>query len=340
MVELRNGKQLLNTTGHDTSSRKSSASGKRDVESNLANKENNVNPAAAETGDAQAEVDKSKAKHAPGSNNATPDVKRKPIANKKRRRNSDEQPDESEAATTELVQNFVSSNEHQDPEGKPLKRTRKALEIEWDRSQLRDPRLTPERVILPRREEFDLTEEEEQFFKGPAANRPANKKRGFSQDEFRKEAKKNVSHCFHELYVCHEKGPNGSPTYDSAGFQLDYDKVAQWMKPKAYNKRAMVNGMEKELKREAIEEDRMVKAFFEGGKTPEGGMGIQGEDLLKDKVSKDLGIAFHKVTAAKVEEWATQGFPKADPRDYLPSTVTKEEQKRFRSLHSGSDLRK
>ena len=45
------------------------------------------------------------------------------------------------------------------------------------------------------------------------------------------------------MHICYKKGPRGSPTYDGAGFQLDYDEVADWMKPRAYNKKSMVGGM-------------------------------------------------------------------------------------------------
>ena len=223
------------------------------------------------------------------------------------------------------------------------KRTRKDLEIEWNRTQLRDPRSTAERVVLSRRSEFDLTEEEKEFFKGPSPERPKKKCRlnaGDKEEMFREGAKNNVAHCFHELYVCFDKGPKGSPTYDESGFQLDYAKVADWMKPKAYNKRSMMNGMDKALARGKSESEKMAKAFFEGGKAPEGDEGHYTDSLVKDRVSKDLGIAWHKVTAAKVEEWAGKGFPKENPRDYVLSTVTSVEKKRLMSLLSGASLRK
>ena len=156
---------------------------------------------------------------------------------------------------------------------------------------------------------------------------------------FREGAKKNVAHHFHELYKCYEKGPKGSQTYDEGGFQLDYHKVADWMKPKAYNKSAMVYGMERHLKRKEEEDARMMAAIFQGGKGPEEG-GIWLIELLKDKVSKDLGVAFHKVTPTTVEEWAAKGYPKEDPKSYVHSTLTKEEQKRFMSLLMGTSLRK
>ena len=232
---------------------------------------------------------------------------------------------------------------HFDVPSDSKKRSRKELEIEWDRSQLRDSRPTPERVVPPRRSEFDLTEEEKQYFKGPPPKRPKKKGRlnAFDKNEmFKEEARDNVSHCFHELHVCYDKGPKGSPTYDEAGFQLDYGKVADWMKPRAYNKSSMISGMDKAVKEQKDADSRMAAAFFEGGKLPEDDDGRYTIDLLKDKVSKDLGVAWHKISPAKVEDWANKGFTKENPRDYVRSTVTKEEQKRFSSLQGGCVLRK
>lgn len=38
---------------------------------------------------------------------------------------------------------------------------------------------------------------------------------------------KDQNYIFHVLYLCYERGPSEQPpTYDSAGYQLDYKKVA------------------------------------------------------------------------------------------------------------------
>jgi hypothetical protein len=223
------------------------------------------------------------------------------------------------------------------------KRTRKDLEIEWDRSQLRDPRPTPERVLLPRKSEHELTEEELNSFQNPVPEHLRKKGRlnAIEKDQlFREKTKANIARSFHDLYECFDKGPSGSPTYDEAGFQLDYSKVTDWMKPRAYNKSAMVNGMEKSVERRTEEAKKMAALFFEGGKFTDGEHDIRGEELMKDKVSKDLGIAIHKVTLAKVEEWAEKGFPKENAQDYIGSSLTKEERRRFMKMMSGASLRK
>lgn len=141
------------------------------------------------------------------------------------------------------------------------------------------------------------------------------------------------------MYACFKKGPDGRPTYDKAGFLLDYRKVADRMRPRGYNKKAIMNGMDRAIRQAEEEKEKMCAIFFRGGKPPKDG-GKHTVDLIKDKVSKDLGIAWHKITPTKVKYWAERGFPKENPRDYAGSTVTAEERKRFHSLQEGSKLRK
>ncbi|KAM0543653.1 hypothetical protein ACHAO7_009275 [Fusarium culmorum] len=94
--------------------------------------------------------------------------------------------------------------------------TEKDLEFDFDHSQIRDPRRTPGRVKRPRYEERDLSEEWLSKFHIPNHKIPHT----------------DPLYTFYDLHKCHQKGPNGSPTYDSAGFQLDYKKVKDWMKPR------------------------------------------------------------------------------------------------------------
>jgi len=227
---------------------------------------------------------------------------------------------------------------------KPRNPSRRDLEFDWDRTQLRDPRLTPGRVLPPRREEKDLTEEEKAFFKGPPPAWVLGKTRLSRADKdkiYEEEIRNNIAHPFHELHVCYEKGPNGSPTYDQSGFQLDYFKVAEWMKPKRINKnRAQrMRKQEKYTKKRADDLDRMNALFFLGGQGPSKGENSYVELLIKDKVSKDLGMPFHRIGVAEVEEWARRGFPREDPKAYVDATVTEEEKKRILFLLGGGSLR-
>jgi hypothetical protein len=48
---------------------------------------------------------------------------------------------------------------------------------------------------------------------------------------------------FQRLYICHDKERECSPTHDEGGFELDWEKVDDWIKPKSYNKSKMICGM-------------------------------------------------------------------------------------------------
>ncbi|RBR13532.1 hypothetical protein FVER53590_08480 [Fusarium verticillioides] len=140
------------------------------------------------------------------------------------------------------------------PDGQNPTLTEKDLEFVFDHSQIRGPRATPGRVKRPRYEERELSEEFLSKFHIP-------KHRNRHTDPL---------YSFYDLHRCHREGPDGSPTYDSAGFQLDYEKVAKWMKPVAYNKKSMVNGIERHLKRVKEETKKIYNCFFSDGKASGG----------------------------------------------------------------------
>jgi hypothetical protein len=118
----------------------------------------------------------------------------------------------------------------------------------------------------------------------------------------------NPQHMFYSLYQCHHKGRDGSPTYDSAVFELDYDKVAEWRKPQAYNNKTMVRNMGRALDRAESEEKRMFEQFFD--EMPEASIDTRRKmkDYDKDHVSKDLDIPWHQITSEKVKLWREKGF--------------------------------
>lgn len=144
-----------------------------------------------------------------------------------------------------------------------------------------------------------------------------------------------VSFC--RLYVCFDKGPNGSPTYDKAGFELDYNKVANWMRPKPYNKNSMVRGMEKTIEKRIREEKRMAEIFFEKGEAPIDSS-YRFADYWKDRVSKDLNVPWHKIGVEHFEQWEKSGFKKARKGEY--ENFSEPEKERMRRLHEGCTLRK
>lgn len=137
--------------------------------------------------------------------------------------------------------------------------------------------------------------------------------------------------------MCYEKGPKGSPTYDAAGFELDYEKVANWMRPKPYNKAAIMRGVDKNLNRKEIETTRMIELFWEPGAISSDEP-YYDTNYWKDRVSKDLGVPWHKVGVAEFEKWDKMGFPKAKKGDY--ENPSKEERDRMMRMMEGASLRK
>ena len=220
------------------------------------------------------------------------------------------------------------------PEAKP-RLTTPDLEFDYDRTQLRDQRATPGRVKRARMREYDLTEEFKQRFEIPKPVKPKGRLSRLEKDElFREESRLNPSATFQDLYICHGKGPDGSPTYDTAGFALDWHKVDNWMKPKPYNKKAMINGMERSLKRGATAREQMYSIFFTDGRAPD-----EAEDYMKDQVSKDLGIPWHQIGVPELRMWEEKGFQKQSAEEWW-HPPNKEERKRMGQMHSGCLLRK
>ncbi|KAK0107469.1 hypothetical protein ONS96_003282 [Cadophora gregata f. sp. sojae] len=133
----------------------------------------------------------------------------------------------------------------------------------------------------------------------------------------------------------HFTRPNGSPTYDKSGFQLDYNKVADWMKPTPYNKSRMVNGMEKAIAKSKTESEQMAEIFFEKGEAPTDSWKVStAKDYWKDR----LNVPWHKITADHFRKWEKKGFRKARRGEY--ENPTEGEKKRMMRLMSGDSLRK
>ncbi|KAI1645268.1 uncharacterized protein F4817DRAFT_360157 [Daldinia loculata] len=184
------------------------------------------------------------------------------------------------------------------------------LEFDYDRSQLRDPRLTPGRVRRPRWESFDMPEGFKERFYVPKPEKPRGQTKAIREHNLSEQ--KNLldpSEMFHDLYVCHKKGREGSPTYDAAGFQLDWEKVDSWMHPPSYTKSGVVSRMEKVVDKMEREERDMYKIFFVDGKLPDAEPTIVTE-YLQDHVSKDLDVPWHQIGPKHLVEWEKRGFPK------------------------------
>lgn len=191
---------------------------------------------------------------------------------------------------------------------------------------------TPGRVGPIKKEDFSLKPDIKPF-KGPPGHK-VRKTRQEKNEEYRQFAREHEDHIFHELYVCFDKGPSGSPTYDKQGFELDYWKVADWMGANLRRK-PNFDRMMAHFDAEKTDERRMAEIFFEEGSAPEDTTYV---DHWRDRVSKDLRVPWHKVWVKEFEEWERRGFPKAKKGEW--QHFLEQERKRVMDLHKGVNLRK
>lgn len=131
------------------------------------------------------------------------------------------------------------------------------------------------------------------------------------------------------MTVCLQKGPRGSPTYDEAGFELDYEYVRKSSRrPRPLGKRALARLKEKRKESERKKE-LMEASEGEGRKYPLGSW--------DDKVARDLGIAYHEVGFEEYEEWHKRGF-RRDKGEL--ENLDEDEKERLQRLMVGCALRK
>ncbi|KAI3336010.1 hypothetical protein F4824DRAFT_463130 [Ustulina deusta] len=214
------------------------------------------------------------------------------------------------------------------------------LEFDYHQSQLRDPRPTPGRVRRPRLEGWEVTEEFKQRFSLPKAERPKGRLSAYQRDLLSKEQTLlDPAQTFHDLHVCHKNGPHGQPTYDSAGFQLDFNEVAEWIKPKSYNKSRTVRGEERAVDRARREERELFESFFIPGDEPDWDNGTTAKHYIKDHILKDLGVPWHQIDAKRAREWLQNGFQKKKFSEWWREP-NEEEEKRMLKMMSGASLRK
>ncbi|KAK9419440.1 hypothetical protein SUNI508_07415 [Seiridium unicorne] len=242
-------------------------------------------------------------------------------SNPKRSKKSDSKPEDYKADNIELKPRLTTPD----------------LEFDYDRSQLRDPRPTPGRVKQPRMSY--ASEEWKSQFSIPKPEKPKGRLSRAQKDELDKQERPmDPSATFHHLYVCHRKGRDGSPTYDEAGFQLDWEKVNDWFKPRPYSRSSAVRGMERRLKRDEAERRTMFDMFFVDGKAP----ATHDADVtnhMRDHVSKDLGIPWHQIGPEQLKIWREKGFEKVEADEWW-RPPNDEERKRMLNMLSGASMRK
>lgn len=232
-----------------------------------------------------------------------------------------------------------SSEPQEAEEQQPLPRlTTPDLEFDWDRSKLKDPRPTPGRERRPRYDEHDIPSELAAR-RPPSPEKPKGRLNAIQKDILYKEKTRNDPAAFsHDLYVCYDRGPNGPPTYNTAGFRLDYDKVVEWFKPVPYNKQRMLKGMERRVAKAKTLDEHTFQAFFEDFE--EDKEKISGNPILsslvRDTMSKDLGVPLHKIDHADIGRWVQKGFKKHKVEDWI--NYSDEDMKRDLKMTGGSRL--
>jgi hypothetical protein len=216
------------------------------------------------------------------------------------------------------------------------------IEFDYDRSKLRDPRPTPGRKARPRYGSRDIPEDlkaqleaTREIFKPqpPSKGRLTN---AIKSQMIVANARNNPLATFHDLYRCYDKGPDGSPTYDNAGFQLDYERVADWMGPRPYNKKRMVNGMENRLQKGDELRKEMYDLFFE---QTEAKIAFGAEDAMKDHVSKDIDVPWHQIGPQQLKIWRERGFKPVKYEEWW-TEPSDEDRKRGMKMMSGASMRK
>ncbi|KAH7071913.1 hypothetical protein BKA63DRAFT_567841 [Paraphoma chrysanthemicola] len=248
------------------------------------------------------------------------------------------------------TQGFTATSESahatQDIQEQPKKPrlTTPDVEFDFDRSQLRDPRPTPGRKTRPRYNKWDIPDDQRKHLEATCdifkPVKPKGRLTSFVENElFVQESRENPLETFHHLYRCYDKGRHGSPAYDEGGFQLDYDRVSQWMNPSAYNKKKVVRNMDRAVGKGKSEEDQMFELFFEKVPTDRANMTHMVKDCLMDQVSKDMGIPWHQIKPEHVQAWRDKGFQPVKYEEWW-KTPTYVEKKRMLKMMSSAPLRK
>lgn len=96
--------------------------------------------------------------------------------------------------------------------------------------------------------------------------------------------------------------------------------------------------MERHLKKVESEKKQMFGLFFTNW-DDEKADAFRVEDYLKDHVSKDLGVPWHKIEAHHVQTWRDKGFQPVVFEEWWKEP-TEEERKRFSKMLGGGSLRK
>jgi hypothetical protein len=217
------------------------------------------------------------------------------------------------------------------------------LYFEWDRTQLRDPRLTPGRLRPPHYTKMDdipvsLLERLQESRSIYKQKRPEGRLfEGDIYDLSVDEQRHNPWEPNYALYQCYDKDYGGSPTYDYAGFQLDIDHVRHRLYPIYLNTDCTIRAARLEIEIEQSEEEQMFGLFFiDPENAKEGGCS---KDHICDHVGKDLGISYMQIGLEQVQLWINREF-KPFKYEECWKEPTEEDRRRWKKMTMDSELRK
>lgn len=91
-----------------------------------------------------------------------------------------------------------------------------------------------------------------------------------------------------------------------------------WFKTVAYNKRKMVKGMDNALARGQSLNEHMLEVFFEDSEAAKAELAHSPfqMDLVKDSISRDLGVPLHKIGHAQIDLCGGKGYQKHKLKEY------------------------
>ena len=179
------------------------------------------------------------------------------------------------------------------------------------------------RDALPISSKFPLDTEDAE---GDKALRPPSPKRRrkATPESHKVDPDSNIA----RIEECRRKGLNGSPTYDTLGFELDKEYIIK-----------RTGGRPRPLGKKAL--DHLEQKRKNGEKKAEI-IGLLGDDneireeAWDDRLARDLGIAYHEVGMEEYEEWQKKGFT-AKKEEF---DLSEKERKRLMDLMEGCALRK
>ncbi|KAL9037217.1 MAG: hypothetical protein Q9214_005799 [Letrouitia sp. 1 TL-2023] len=146
---------------------------------------------------------------------------------------------------------------------------------------------------------------------------------------------KNESYkSYKKLEKVRQRGPDGPVVRDGLGYQLDYHKVVGGLSMPNRSAAAVDRRLKYLNERMALKERK--REIMGTPKEEEGGLASRARD---ERVSRDLGIPYHKVELAHFEKWKNDGF-RAQPREFDDRFISQEKRRLLFKLAKGCVFRK